>query len=252
MKDALGRTQTLLVLGGTSEIGLALAAELQSRGPKRIVLAGRDLAGLEGAAAPLRDLGAEVSCIEFDAADRATHHAVVERACSLLGDIDVAVIAFGQLGVHNEMRTNSASACHLIDVNLTGAISVAVPLVECLRRQGHGTVVALSSVAAERARKDNYVYAASKAGFDAFFSGLADELHGSGVNVVVVRPGFVHTKMTEGLKPAPFSTEPGVVAVAAANAIEAGRALVWAPAPLRVVMSGLRHLPRPIFRRLSN
>ena len=72
------------------------------------------------------------------------------------------------------------------------------------------------------------------------------------VNVVVVRPGFVHTKMTEGLKPAPFSTEPGVVAVAAANAIEAGRALVWAPAPLRVVMSGLRHLPRPIFRRLSN
>ncbi len=252
MKDATGRTQTLLVLGGSSEIGLALADELNKRNPQSIVLAGRNLAALEDHAATLRAAGATVACLEFDATDRATHAAAIDRATDILGDIDVAVVAFGLLGVHNQMRSDATAACQLIDTNLTGAISIAIPLVERLKKQGHGTVVALSSVAAERARKDNYVYAASKAGFDAFFSGLADELHGTGVNVVVVRPGFVHTKMTTGLKPAPFSTQPGVVAEAAADAIENGRALVWSPAPLRVVMSGLRHLPRPIFRRLSN
>jgi decaprenylphospho-beta-D-erythro-pentofuranosid-2-ulose 2-reductase len=111
-------------------------------------------------------------------------------------------------------------------------------------------MVVLSSVAGERARRSNYVYGASKAGLDAFFSGMGDALVGTGVRVMVVRPGFVHTKMTEGLDAAPLSTTPEAVAAAIVRGLERGSQTVWVPPTLRYVMSGLRHLPRPVFRRL--
>ena len=120
-----------------------------------------------------------------------------------------------------------------------------------LRAQGHGTIVALSSVAGERVRKSNFVYGSSKAGVDAFYQGLGDALRGRGVHVMIVRPGFVTTKMTEGLEPAPLSTTPDAVAQAIAQGLERGRDTVWVPPTLRYVMSGLRHLPRSVFRRLK-
>jgi len=111
--------------------------------------------------------------------------------------------------------------------------------------------VVLSSVAAERVRKDSIVYGSSKAGLDGFALGLGDSLVGTGAGVMVVRPGFVHTRMTTGLDPAPLSTTPEVVAECITDGLAKGRALVWAPAPVRVVMSGLRHLPRPVWRKVS-
>jgi decaprenylphospho-beta-D-erythro-pentofuranosid-2-ulose 2-reductase len=119
-----------------------------------------------------------------------------------------------------------------------------------LKAQGHGSLVALSSVAGERARRSNFVYGSTKAGLDAFYSGLTEALRPSGVTVTVVRPGFVHTKMTEGMKPAPLSTTPEAVAEIIVHAVRVKQELVWAPAPLRFVMSALRHVPRPIFRKL--
>jgi decaprenylphospho-beta-D-erythro-pentofuranosid-2-ulose 2-reductase len=110
--------------------------------------------------------------------------------------------------------------------------------------------VALSSVAGERARKSNFVYGSSKAGMDAFFQGLADSLEGTAVKVMVVRPGFVHTKMTEGLEPAPLSTTPEAVAAAIVRGLARGTGTVWVPPALRYAMSALRHLPRPVFRKL--
>ena len=128
---------------------------------------------------------------------------------------------------------------------------MALPAARRLRAQGHGTLVVLSSVAAERARRANFVYGSSKAGLDAFCQGLGDSLVGTGVRVVVVRPGFVHTKMTAGHKPAPLSTTPDAVADVVVRGLEKGAETIWAPPPLRFVMSGMRHLPRPLWRRIK-
>src|SRR5918912_3480447 len=116
-----------------------------------------------------------------------------------------------------------------------------VPLAQRMRTQGHGTIVVLSSVAGERARKSNFVYGASKAGVDAFAQGLGDSLAGTGVHVMVVRPGFVKTKMTAGMSPAPFSTTADAVAEEIVKGLARGSHTVWAPPLLRGVMSVLRH-----------
>ncbi|HKP89684.1 MAG TPA: decaprenylphospho-beta-D-erythro-pentofuranosid-2-ulose 2-reductase [Thermoleophilaceae bacterium] len=251
MRDAVGAVQSLLVLGGTSEIGLATARRLVGDRTRRVVLAARDTEGAERAAAELRQLGAEVHVVAFDARDYGSHDALVEEAFERLGDVDCALVAFGVLGDQERLATDRSAAVEAVEANYVGAVSVCVPLAERMRRQGHGTIVVLSSVAGERARKSNFVYGSSKAGLDAFAQGLGDRLHGDGVHVMVVRPGFVRTKMTAGLDDAPMSTDPDAVAESIAAGLRRGADTVWSPAPLRVVMSVLRHLPRALFRRLE-
>jgi len=134
--------------------------------------------------------------------------------------------------------------------NLLGAVSALTVLGERVRTQGHGDLVVLSSVAGERVRRSNFVYGASKAGLDGFATGLADALHGSGARLLVVRPGFVVGKMTAGLPAAPLSTTPEAVAEATVKGLRGTGTVIWVPAPLRLVMSVLRHVPRPVFRRL--
>ncbi|MCW2758718.1 MAG: 3-oxoacyl-[acyl-carrier protein] reductase, partial [Nocardioidaceae bacterium] len=135
-------------------------------------------------------------------------------------------------------------------VNVLGPMSVGVPLAEVMRRQGHGVIVALSSVAGERVRRSNFVYGSGKAGADGFYLGLGEALRGSGARVLVVRPGFVHTKMTAGLDSAPLSVTPEQVADAIVDGVARGRDLIWVPWALRPVMSVLRHVPRGVFRHL--
>jgi decaprenylphospho-beta-D-erythro-pentofuranosid-2-ulose 2-reductase len=120
-----------------------------------------------------------------------------------------------------------------------------------LRDQGHGTLVVLSSVAGERVRSANFVYGSSKAGLDGFCQGLGDALVGSGVRVLIVRPGFVPTKMTAGRDRAPFSTTPEQVAEVVVRGLQSGAEVVWSPPVLRWVMAVARHLPRAVFRRLK-
>jgi decaprenylphospho-beta-D-erythro-pentofuranosid-2-ulose 2-reductase len=135
-------------------------------------------------------------------------------------------------------------------VNFTGTGSLLMASMRAMRRQGSGTVVVLSSVAAERPRAGNAIYGAAKAGLDSLAQGLADASRDGGPRVLVVRPGFVKTRMTEGLDPAPFATTPEAVAEATVRGL-AGRAhTVWVPGKLRVVFSVLRHVPRAIYRRL--
>jgi decaprenylphospho-beta-D-erythro-pentofuranosid-2-ulose 2-reductase len=143
-----------------------------------------------------------------------------------------------------------ATAVELAQVNYTAAVSVGVLLGARFTEQGHGALVAFSSVAGERARRSNFVYGSTKAGMDAFYSGLTEALRPEGVVVTVVRPGFVHTRMTEGLKPAPLATTPEAVAAVVVDAVRTRKELVWAPGAYRWVMSALRHVPRPLFRRL--
>jgi decaprenylphospho-beta-D-erythro-pentofuranosid-2-ulose 2-reductase len=249
MIDAVGNPQSLLLLGGTSEIGLAVATRYAKRRPLRVVLAARPSERLDKAVSLLRDAGATVSTVEFDALDTASHPTVLDKAFSD-GDIDVTVVAFGLLGDAEQAWQNHATAVELAQVNYTAAVSVGVGLAERLRRQGHGRVVALSSVAGERVRRSNFVYGSTKAGMDGFYLGLGEALRGDGITVTVVRPGFVHTKMTEGMKPAPLSATADQVADVIVSAVAKRKELVWAPAPLRVLFSILRHVPRAIFRKL--
>jgi decaprenylphospho-beta-D-erythro-pentofuranosid-2-ulose 2-reductase len=251
MKDAFGAPQSLLVLGGASEIGLATARRLVRRRTRRVHLAGRPSPELERGAEQLRALGAEVSVSEFDALDPDSHEEVLGKVFAE-GDVDMVLLAFGVLGDQARDEQEPMAAVRVAAVNYTGAVSASLVCGAALQRQGHGSLVVLSSVAAERARRENFVYGSSKAGLDTFAQGLGDALHPCGVHVMVVRPGFVRTRMTAGRAPAPFAT----TAEAVAEAIEAGlrrRAeVIWVPGVLRAVMSGLRHLPRGLFRIVTS
>jgi decaprenylphospho-beta-D-erythro-pentofuranosid-2-ulose 2-reductase len=251
VKDAVGSVQSALILGGGSDIGVEIAQQLVARRARTIVLAGRDPERFASTASTLRAAGAtRVECLPFDATDFASHAAFIDSVIGIVGDLDLVVLAFGVLGDAERAAQDAATAVEIVQTNFTGPVSVTIPLVARLRAQGHGTIVLLSSVAGERVRKANFVYGSSKAGVDGFFQGLGDSLVGSGIHVVIVRPGFVRTKMTEGMPDAPMTTTAEVVATAVVDAVARDREIVWVPGPLRAVMAVLRHLPRAVFRKL--
>jgi decaprenylphospho-beta-D-erythro-pentofuranosid-2-ulose 2-reductase len=248
MDNALGEAQTIVVLGGTSDIGRAIAARLVSPATRTIVLAGRRPDEMR--VAELERPGVTVATAAFDATDAAGHEGFVRDLVAAHGDLDVVVVAFGELVDQAELDDDPARAAAMVTVNFTGAVSSSLAVAAQFRRQGHGRLVVLSSVAGERVRKANFVYGATKAGLDGFAQGLGDALVGSGASVLVVRPGFVHSRMTAGMKAAPFATTPSAVAEATASALRKGRRTVWVPATLRPVFSIFRHLPAPVWRRL--
>lgn len=249
MINAVGNPQSVLLLGGTSEIGLAIAEKYVKAGTRRVVLAGRPSDRLDAAADGLREQGAAVSVLPFDARKPQTHAEVIGKAFTD-GDIDVAVVAFGLLGDAEKAWQDVELARELAEVNYVAPMTVGVALGEKFRQQGHGSIAVLSSVAGERVRRSNFVYGSTKAGLDGFYLGLGEALAPSGVKVTVVRPGFVKTKMTEGMSAAPLSLNAQQVADITVDAVRKGAELVWAPAPLRLMLSVLRHIPRKIFRKL--
>jgi decaprenylphospho-beta-D-erythro-pentofuranosid-2-ulose 2-reductase len=251
VKDALGEVQSVLVLGGTSDIALAIARKVVARRGARVVLAARNPVACEAAVNELKQAGAsEVHCVPFDGTDFATHEIFVRSTFDRFGDFDLVIVAFGVLGDQARAERDRAAAVDIVQTNYTGTVSVTVPLVDRLRNQGHGTLVLLSSVAGERVRRANFVYGSSKAGIDGYYQGLSAALAASGVHVMIVRPGFVHSKMTTGMKAAPLSVTPDEVADAVVRGIARGRDIVWVPPAMRYVMMVLRHLPAAVFRRL--
>jgi decaprenylphospho-beta-D-erythro-pentofuranosid-2-ulose 2-reductase len=255
VKDSLGSVQSVLVLGGGSEIALATVRELVARRATTVVLAARRPDALDAEVKELRELArgrpnVTIEAVPFDGDALDTHDAFVDGVFDRFGDFDVVLIAFGVLGEQSRAERDGAAAVEIARVNYLDPVGVAVPVSNRLRAQGHGTIVVLSSVAGERARRSNFVYGSTKAGLDAFFQGLGDALVGTGASVMIVRPGFVHTKMTEGLDPAPLATTPEAVAEAIVRGLERGSEIVWVPPALRWVMTVLRHVPRPLFRKL--
>jgi decaprenylphospho-beta-D-erythro-pentofuranosid-2-ulose 2-reductase len=247
-----GAARRVLVLGGTSEIARAIVLELAARAEAaNVVLAGRDRDGLQLTAQLIRDRGGgQVETLALEALDPAGHGAVVAQGFEQLGGVDLVILAVGILGERGGVPADVGGAVEVLGVNVVGAGSLLLHSTRALREQGHGSVVVLSSVAAERARASNAVYCASKAGLDALAQGLADALAKSQVRFLVVRPGFVTTRMTRGLPVPPLSSDPQSVARATVDGLERGATVVWVPGVLRWVMAVLRLLPRPLFRRL--
>ncbi len=275
MRNALGAIQSLLVLGGSSDIGAAVAERLVPGGCRSIVLAGRHPEAMEPVAERLRVAGAEVAVTSWDATDIPGHADAMKAAWAALpagrsaaqngagqsndddgnatdvGDIDCVLLAAGVLGDQEHLEDDPAAAADLAVANYAGPVSTLLHVTRRLEEQGHGTIIVLSSVAGERVRQSNYVYGSSKAALDGFSQGLGDSLEATGVNVMVVRPGFVHSSMTEGKEAPPLSTTPEAVADAVVDGLASGRHTVWVPGTFRYVMSAFRHLPRPLWRKLS-
>lgn len=245
---------TIVVFGGRSEIGVATAVRLADG--NRVVLAARRPDDLAPQTARLIAAGAtSVEAVAFDADDIASHPRLIDTLFADDDSIDVAIIAFGILGDAARAETDVEHALQIAHTDYYAQISVMTPLAVALRTQGSGTIIAYSSVAGVRVRRANYVYGSTKAGLDGYASGLADALHGSGVHLLLARPGFVVGEMTRelmasGVKPAPFSRTADQVADAVAKAYRAGKHEVWIPRILRPMFFAMRLLPRAVWRRL--
>ena len=250
MQNAFGNPQHVLLLGGTSDIGLAIVRAFDSSSLRRVVLACRDTAKGELQAKALRSDTLAVDVVEFRAEAPESHQAAIDAIAAATGEIDVAIVAFAQLGDSEITITDAAAAAALAGINFAGAVAATISVGNRMRAQGHGSIVIVSSVAGERVRMANPVYGGSKAGLDGFAQGYGDAVAADGVHVMVVRPGFVHSQMTAGKDPAPFATTPDEVAKIVVAGLRSRRRMVWAPKVLRAVFSALRHVPGPLWRRL--
>lgn len=253
------RTGALLILGGRSDIGGELARRLCAGRP--VVLAARGEHGMEELTTELLRRGAvAVHTLSFDAADVSSHRAVIEQASALAGEgITTAVVAFGILGDQERAEHDEAHAFDIALVDYVAQVSMLTVLADVMTT---GHIVAFSSIAGWRARRANYVYGSTKAGLDAFCQGLADRLQGSDLALITARPGFVIGSMTEGMKPAPLSVTPDVVAHAVVKAIESSSGTgspsdsrpvsrtLWIPRRLQVLAWIMKLVPRPIWRHM--
>ena len=247
----MGNVQRVVVLGGTSDIALATVSRLAGAGRElQVTLAARPGPRRTSAAATLRAAGLVVTEVDLDATSRDSYQRAIKAAFDAAGDVDVVLVAFGVLGDQERAWQDVDAALELVQVNYAAAVGCGVLVAERMRAQGHGAIVALSSVAGERPRRSNFTYGSTKAGLDAFYTGLGEALAPDGIHVLVVRPGFVRSTMTAGLSAAPLAQTPAQVADVIVAGLRDRRATVWAPASMRWVMSGLRHLPRVMFRRL--
>jgi decaprenylphospho-beta-D-erythro-pentofuranosid-2-ulose 2-reductase len=241
-----GPYSRVLLFGGASEIGLGILAALRLPPDAEVLLAGRDEQRM---AAEAKRLSCRVRTLRYDAAALDTHQAVVNEAFAS-GPVDLVISAAGVLAGQDVLDDDPLRAGLLVETNFTGHVTTLLAAAAHLRAQGRGTIVVLSSVAAIRPRRANFVYGAAKAGLDAFARGLADSLHGSGVRVLLVRPGFVIGRMTDGMEPAPLATTPAAVGSAVAAALRGNAAMVWVPPQLGALAAALRLVPRPAWRRL--
>lgn len=237
----------VLILGARSDIGRATARRFAAEGHP-IQLAARNAAALEADRADMEIRHrVPVSLHEFDALAIESHAAFVD---GLPGLPEVAVSLVGLMGRQDESERSGAAAARVIRSNHEGPASILAELANRFEARGAGTLVGVSSVAGERGRASNYVYGSAKAGFTAFLSGLRNRLAKRGVHVVTVLPGFVATRMTEGMDlPARLIAQPDEVAAAISRAVARGQDVVYVRPVWRLVMMVIRGIPERAFKR---
>ncbi|MGV0446803.1 SDR family NAD(P)-dependent oxidoreductase [Corynebacterium sanguinis] len=234
---------TMLLLGANSDIGGEIAVRMcQGR---VVVLAGRDRARAVGVEKRLLDAGArEVRFREFEATDLDSHRPLIEAA----GDVTTAIVAFGILGDQQLAERDEREAARIATIDYLAQVNALTVLTDVMTR---GEIFAFSSIAGWRARRANYVYGSTKAGLDAFCQGLTDRLHGTELNLITARPGFVIGSMTEGMTPAPMYVRPANVADAVvAAAAKSKSTTLWIPRRLALLSAIMAIVPRPVWRRM--
>ncbi len=238
-----------MLLGGRSEIGLEVATRLAPG--RTVVLAARRSSDLATQRSRVLQAGATtVDAVEFDANAMATHEEILRSVVERHGPIGIVVLAFGILGDQTRAEDDAGHALEVITTDFLAQASVLTHAAKVLRAQKSGDLVVFSSVAGIRVRRANYVYGSAKAGLDGFASGLSDSLHGTGVHLLLARPGFVIGSMTEGMDPAPMSSTPDQVAAAVVAALHSRKSTVWIPGTLRPVFFAMRLLPQWLWRRM--
>jgi decaprenylphospho-beta-D-erythro-pentofuranosid-2-ulose 2-reductase len=241
----------VLIIGATSAIAAETARVYAAYGA-RLFLTGRDAGRLEAVAADLRVRGASaVETAVLDVTDRARCDTVVEAAWDTFGGLDVALIAHGVLPDQARCQTSVDDAIAALDVNFVSAVAVLTPLANRFEAVGRGCIAVITSVAGDRGRQSNYVYGAAKGGLDRFLQGLRNRLYRAGVAVVTLKPGFVDTPMTAGLKQGPLFVSARRAGRAVHRAIERRRDIAYIPWFWRPIMSVVRALPETVFKRLK-
>jgi decaprenylphospho-beta-D-erythro-pentofuranosid-2-ulose 2-reductase len=253
VENAFAQPQSVVVLGGTSDIARALTSRLCAARTRRVVLAGRDEARLAVAAAEARDHGAtEVATVVFDATDVAgASRCVADAFTRAEGPVDLVVVAVGHLGDQELDEDDAARAATSALVKFAWPAAALAEVRGRLVAQGHGRVVVLSSIASVRVRRNAYLYGAAKAGLDRLCLGMAASLAGTGVSLQIVRPAFVRTKMTAGRTETPFSSGADDVADAIVRGMASAEPVIWCPSLLRYVALVMRLLPAPLWRLVA-
>ncbi len=242
----------VVLLGASKGIGRALARAMAQRGD-RLALLGRDTADLERSARDLEARGAQgpvvVAACDLRRPEQfAAALAAVEQA---LGRIDTVAVTAGAFATQTALEEDPERAHDVLDADFTGTVLFCEAARKRLLASGGGTLCVLSSVAGERGRKPVILYGAAKAGLTRYLEGLDHKFHAQGLRVVCVKPGFVRTSMTEGLKPPPFAGEPDGVARDILRGIDRGTPVVYTPGMWRWVMLVIRNLPRSVMRRIG-
>lgn len=243
----------LAILGATRGMGRALARQAAERGDT-LVLLGRDLDELERSAADLRVRSggrAEVRVLRADLDDISTLAPSVEAAFAAVGRIDAVVVTAGLFATQDALEADPAFAARLLTVNLSHTVVFCEAARQRLLAQGGGTLCVFSSVAGDRGRKPVGIYGASKAGLSHYLESLDHKYRAAGLVTICVKPGFVKTGMTAGLKPPPFAGEPDGVAKSVLRAIDRGQPVLYTPAMWALVMAVIRRLPRFVMRRVG-
>lgn len=241
-----------VLLGATKGIGRALARQMAARGDVLFLL-GRDLEDLSRSAKDLEARGAAgtVGVAACDLGDAAGFEAALDQAAAALAGFDTVVVTAGLFATQDALEADPALAARLLHANFTGTVLFCEAARKRLLASGGGRLCVFSSVAGERGRKPVVLYGAAKAGLSAYLEGLDHKFRAAGLVTVCVKPGFVKTSMTEGLKPPPFAGEAEDVASIALRAIDRGTPVVYAPPIWALVMLVIRSLPRFVMRKVG-
>ena len=252
MENAFAQPQSVVVLGGSSDIARAITKKLCAQRARVVIVAGRDQSRLDESAREAEEYGATTTgTVVFDANDPASARRVVDESFDLVaGTVDLVVVAVGLLGDQERDRDDPDAAARVMTVNVTWPVAALAQVRRRLVDQGSGRIVVLSSVAAIRVRPSNYLYGGAKAGLDRLCVAMAQTLEGTGVSLHVVRPAVVRTRMTVGLSEPPFTTGANEVATNVLAGLARGDQVIWSPPVVRYVFAVLRHLPARLFRRL--
>ena len=241
----------VLIIGATSAIAEATARLLAEEGAAFYLVA-RNSERLQSVADDLRVRSANrVDTAVLDVTDYPAHAGIIEQAAATLGEIDIALIAHGTLPDQQACEASAEETRRQIEVNALSVIALLTELANRCAQQGHGTIAVISSVAGDRGRQSNYVYGCAKAAVSTFLQGLRNRLHGSGVHVMTVKPGFVDTPMTREFRKGALWASPERIARGIVRGIERRKDVVYLPGFWRYVMRIIREIPEPVFKRLS-